>query len=74
MALSCQHAQQYSHHFTGFRDESVQMFFTTNFPTPVKRSISQLFFNVIMKKAVESIVLKTKTKRTKKRMLSLFEL
>ena len=72
MALSCQHAQQYSHHFTGFRDESVQMFFTTNFPTPVKRFISQLFFNV--KKAVESIVLKTKTKRTKKRLLSLFEL
>ena len=72
MALSCQHAQQYSHHFTGFRDESVQMFFTTNFPTPVKRFISQLFFNV--KKAVESIVLKTKMKRTKKRLLSLFEL
>ena len=56
MALSCQHAQQYSHHFTGFRDESVQMFFTTNFPTPVKRFISQLFFNV--KKAVESICFK----------------
>ena len=72
MALSCQHAQQYSHHFTGFRDESVQMFFTTNFPTPVKRFISQLFFNV--KKAVESIVLKTKMKRTKKSLLSLFEL
>ena len=72
MALSCQQAQQYSHHFTGFRDESVQMFFTTNFPTPVKRFISQLFFNV--KKAAESIVLKTKMKRTKKRLLSLFEL
>ena len=72
MALSSQHAQQYSHHFTGFRDESVQMFFTTNFPTPVKRFISQLFFHV--KKAAESIVLKTKMKRTKKRLLSLFEL
>lgn len=57
MALSCQYA--HSNIVTTslvFRDESVQMFFTTNFPTPVKRFISQLFFNV--KKAVESICFK----------------